>query len=279
MSARKTSTHHAHEPAAAGARAGGPDFIGIGAQKCGTTWIGYVLEQHPEVLFERKEVNFFVRHFHRGYGWYHRWFAGREGRKAGEITPNYLYSPRPDAARKQFYPKWSPRELLTFWRRRPSACEEIHAGYPDVKLFAIFRNPVERAWSQYWMWRNRKERIGKGRRVVPFRRMFDDDGRWLQTQGFYQRYLAGWLERFPDMAIWFHDDLKQDAPGFARQVYRFVGVDETFVPEVDRRVNKGSYEAMPAEERAYLCETYREDNARFSELVGRDVTHWVREGL
>ena len=72
------------------ARSGGPDFIGIGVQKCGTTWIGDILEQHPSVLFRRKEVNFFVRHFHRGYGWYHQWFVDRGERLAGEITPNYF---------------------------------------------------------------------------------------------------------------------------------------------------------------------------------------------
>ena len=156
---------------------GGPDFIGVGAQKCGTTWIGYVLGQHPGIHFQRKEVNFFVRHYHRGFRWYHRWFADRHGRVAGEITPNYLYSPRPDAAHRQFYPNWYPREWITFWRRQPCARSEIQKHYPRAKVFAIFRNPIERAWSHYWMWRNRKERIGKTRHVRPFRQMFEDDGR------------------------------------------------------------------------------------------------------
>ncbi|MCU0727151.1 MAG: sulfotransferase domain-containing protein [Planctomycetes bacterium] len=254
---------------------GGPDFIGVGAQKCGTSWIGHVLRQHPGILFSRKEVNFFVRHFHRGYGWYHRWFADRGSRKAGEITPNYLYSPRPDRARLQFYPRWSPRDLLLFWRRHPSARDEIHDRYgPGVRVFAIFRNPVDRAWSHYWFWRNRKERIGKASRVRPFRTMFEDDGRWIRTQGFYGRLVAHWRERFPDMGLFLYDDLRSDPLGLARAIYRFVGVDDSFVPEFEKKVNKGEYPPMPSGEREYLARVYREDILRFSALVGRDLSRW-----
>jgi hypothetical protein len=260
-------------------RSGGPDFIGVGAQKCGTSWIGYVLSQHPQVMLRRKEVNFFVRHFHKGYRWYHRWFEDRGEKKAGEITPNYLYSPRPDAARKQFYPNWSPRELVLFWRKKPSALAEIRESYPQVKLFAIFRNPIDRAWSHYWFWRNRKERIGKARQVRSFRRMFEDDGRWIRTQGFYGQILKPWLEAFPGMGVYLHDDLKRTPLELAKQVYRLVGVDESFVPEFEKRVNEGRYEAMPAEEKAWVAAQYREDNLRFSELIGRDCTHWLAPHL
>jgi hypothetical protein len=257
-------------------RSAGPDFIGVGAQKSGTSWIGYVLAQHPQIFCPRKGVNFFVRYFHRGYGWYQHWFDDRGGRKAGEISSNYLYSPRPDAAHKQFYPRWIPRERLFFWRRRPSARDEIHARYPDVKVFAIFRNPIERAWSHYWMWRNRKERIGKAKRVVPFHQMFRDDGRWIRTQGYYGHYLAHWREHFPDMGVFFYDDLQRDPLGLARQLFGFLEVDPDFVPETDEPIFKGSYEPMADADRALVVEAYREDNRRFSELVGRDFSHWLK---
>jgi hypothetical protein len=254
----------------------GPDFIGVGTQRSGTTWLAYVLEQHPQVLIRRKEVNFFVRHFHRGFDWYHEWFKDREGRKAGEITPNYIYSPRPDAARKRFYPRWFPQEEILFWRRRPSARDEIAAHYPQAKVFAIFRNPVERAWSHYWMWRERKERIGKGAKVVSFRTMFLDDGRWIQTQGFYARHLEGWLKLFPRMGVFLYDDLKSDPLGLARSLYRLIEVDDSFEPECRRQINrKLDYPSMPEEDRELAAETYRLDNRRFSELTGRDVSHWA----
>jgi hypothetical protein len=67
-------------------RESGPDFVGVGVQKSATTWVADVLEQHPGVLLRRKEINFFVRHFHRGWGWYESYFADKQGRMAGELS-------------------------------------------------------------------------------------------------------------------------------------------------------------------------------------------------
>ena len=103
-----------HDTAGLRPRPEGPDFVGVGVARSGTTWLGDVLTQHPQILFaKKKEVNFFTRYFHRGYGWYHDTFREKNGRIAGEISVNYMYSPRPDAARKEFYPRWNPRRR---WR-------------------------------------------------------------------------------------------------------------------------------------------------------------------
>ena len=48
----------------------GPDFVGVGMQKCGTSWLAEMLAQHPDVLVRKKEINFFVRFYRKGYGWY-----------------------------------------------------------------------------------------------------------------------------------------------------------------------------------------------------------------
>jgi hypothetical protein len=254
----------------------GPDFVGVGVQKSGTTWLGDVLGQHPQVLFaEQKEVSFFTRYFHRGYSWYHGIFAEKNGRLGGEISVNYMYSPREDSTHKEFYPKWNPRRKLQFWRRMPSARDELKAHYPGLKVFAMFRHPAERAWSHYWFWRNRKERLGK--RWVPFEQMFKDDGRWIRQQGHYASLLAHWQEAFPGMACFFYDDIKQDPKGLARRVYRFVGVNEDFEPEIHKRVNPGRYEPMPEETRRMLIDYYRDQIERFQEMTGRDLSGWLEE--
>ena len=251
----------------------GPDFIGVGVQKCATTWIADVLAQHPQIIIRRKEVNFFVRHFHRGHGWYRHWFENRGSHRAGEITPNYIISPRRNRASKQFYPTWFPRGEMQFWRRNVSARDEIANEYPNAKVFAIFRDPVSRAWSHYWMWRNRRECINK--KTVEFRKMFDDDGRWIQTTGRYADHLAYWLEKFPDMGIYFYDDLKNDRIALAQEIYRFVDVDDSFEPEEMAKQNKGRYDSMPEEDRAALIEVYRDQIERFADMVGRDLSHWL----
>jgi hypothetical protein len=253
----------------------GPDFVGVGVQKSGTTWAADVLAQHPGVLLRRKEISFFVRYFHRGWSWYESFFDGKQGRIAGELSVNHLYSPRPDASRREFYPSWNPRRRLYFWRRYPSARDELAARYPDLRTFALFRNPVERAWSHYSMWKERRARNGK--RTVPFERMFADDGRWIRTQGMYAHWLDHWRERFPDFGVFLYDDIVNDPKTLARELYRFIGVDPSFEPVLDRRVNEGRAKApMPEAAGALLRDAYRDEVLRFQQRIGRDLGAWLR---
>ncbi len=250
----------------------GPDFIGVGVQRCGTTWLARRLAEHPEICLGRKEISFFTHHFHRGYGWYNAHFADKGGRIAGEISPNYFISPRPHEPRLEHYPHWS---LRSWWRHLtrpfPSARDEIKKTYPGIKVFAIFRNPIDRAWSHYWMWAERRKKVGKARLVVPFEKMFRDNGRWIQDYGRYGTWLRHWLEAFPDMGIFLHDDLKADPAAFIRSVYRFLGVDESFPCKVESREYAGHYQPMDPATRAMLADFYRDEIAEFFRLIRRTL--------
>lgn len=252
----------------------GPDFVGVGMQKCGTTWLADALVQHPGVMMDQKQLDFFVRYFYKGYKWYNSWFKDRNGRKAGEYTPNYIISPRPESFRKEFYPSWNPRRIICFWQKQASARDELKAHYPGVKVLAIFRNPIERAWSSYWSRLNRKARIGKS--YVPFQKMWDDDGRWIRTCGFYSKHLSHWREVFPDMGVYFYDDILNDPAGLLRDVYRYIGVDDTFVPDVSRKIHTGNYDAIPLETKEMLIDFYRDEISNFSAMTGRDLSHWLK---
>nr|MBP7323159.1 sulfotransferase [Deltaproteobacteria bacterium] len=257
--------------------AAGPDFVGVGVQKSGTTWLGEMIAQHPGVLMRKKEIDFFIRYFHKGYPWYHRWFADRNGRQAGEFTQTYIISPRPDSIHREFYPSWNPRRALTFWRRQPSARDELKAHYPRVRVFAIFRDPASRAWSSYWSRRRRKERLGK--RFVSFEKMWNDDGRWIRTRGLYADQLTYWRDAFPDFGVFFYEDIDSDPVGLMQSVFRFIGVDDTFIPDgLDRKVNKTNYKdnQMPPETRRMLVDYYRDQIERFQEMTGRDLSTWLR---
>jgi len=255
----------------------GPDFVGVGVQKSGTTWIGDALSQHPQIFFSpKKEISFFTRRFHKGYRWYHDIFREKKDRLAGEISVNYLYAPRPNSAHKEYYPNWNPRRQVLFWRKMPSARNQLKYNYPGLKIFAMFRNPVDRAWSHYWFWRSRKERLGKG--SVSFERIFAEDGRWIQLQGNFADHLAYWREAFPEMGVFFYDDLVKDPLGLARTVYRFLGVDDTFEPILTRRFKTGNYETMSVETRKWLVDTYRDQIFLFAEMTGRDLSHWLEVG-
>ena len=103
-----------------------PDFLGIGTQKGGTTYLHGLLQQHPQVfLAHPKELHYFSLHHGQGLEWYANHFAkAKAEQRCGEITPYYLF--------------------------HPLAAERIHAAIPEVKLIVLLRDPVERALSQYF---------------------------------------------------------------------------------------------------------------------------------
>ncbi|MCK5749828.1 MAG: hypothetical protein KAH44_26670, partial [Oricola sp.] len=73
-----------------------PTFLGVGAQKCASTWIYRILENHPQICVSgEKELDFFSSHFDRGFGWYEDRFPhyGPHRMVAGEVSPSYFYNP------------------------------------------------------------------------------------------------------------------------------------------------------------------------------------------
>ena len=95
--------------------------------KCGTTTLGSYLYEHPKVAVPDWEVGFFNNpgRFAKGYDYYENYvakFANAETKISGEKTP-YSYE--------------------------PNCASEIHKYNPDIKLIWIFRNPTDRAWSNY----------------------------------------------------------------------------------------------------------------------------------
>jgi hypothetical protein len=105
---------------------GPPDFVGVGAQRCGTTWWFRILIDHPAIRRarrRRKELHFFDRFSAREMQGadierYHRLFPRSAGQIAGEWTPRYMRD------------VWTPRLL--------------HRAAPDAKLLVLLRDPVER---------------------------------------------------------------------------------------------------------------------------------------
>jgi len=138
MSARRDviRLEQAYRTGTAGLRAL-PDFLIIGAQKAGTTSLYRYLTRHPDVRTPPRrlcsEVHYFDRNYSRGTPWYRSHFPFevlrrlrwpiRGSFKVGEKSPYYLYHPL-----------------------APSRVGDL---LPDVKLIALLRNPISRAFSHY----------------------------------------------------------------------------------------------------------------------------------
>lgn len=251
-----------------------PDFIIFGAMRCGTSSLYYALSDHPQVVPSlRKEVRFFDRYFPRGLDWYRAHFplvatmarrARRQGRAVtGEASPAYIF--------------------------HPLAAERIARTLPEVRLIALLRDPVERAWSHY------RHSVRRGVETLSFEealtledtrlagetermRRSDYDGRAFEdfsyvTQGRYAEHLRSWFERFGPQQILVvrSEDMFAEPERTLAAITDFLGL----APWTPRYLpmNLGPQAEMPPAVRAGLRARLAPDIARVEELLGRDM-HW-----
>lgn len=186
------------------------DFLIIGAQKSGTTSLRSFLGAFDEEIYISNREH----HFWNRDGQY------QDGLGLNEYQANFQTSRSP-----QIVGEKSPSYLPS--KKAPG---RIACHFPDVKLIAILRNPIERAYSGYW----------HGRRVgaISNRESFGDVIRSsgantnkpygdLVTPGMYSRHIANYLNHFPlsQLHILEFDQLRKDSDRHLRSTLEFLGVD------------------------------------------------------
>ena len=187
------------------------NFVGLGAQKSGTSWAYTCLYEHPEVCIPVKEIHFFSRpRYAEGKEWYEAHFKKcAEGKLRGEWSTSYLYS--------------------------EEAPERIHECYPNAKLLAILRNPAHRAYSQY---RNavRSGEIEKSKTFLEY--SAEEKSVW--DQGLYAKQLKRYFALFPkeQILVLIYEDLKKDPVAFMCRIHEFLGIKPDFVASmINEEVN------------------------------------------
>ncbi len=272
-----------------------PDFLGIGAQKAGTTWLHHNLARHPEIwLPPVKEIHHLD---HRPPPLVVRLLArkahlraardlalaelaarlrGAGGERLGWALRLWL-APRHDDWYARLFPDdWPGRcgEICPGYARlAPERVATIAARRPDLRIIYLLRDPIERAWSAAAM-RFRKPRFGgdiaraPDEAVVRFLKRAKTD-----RHGDYLRNLAAWERHFPRTQIYigFFDRLQEDPAALLREILAFLGVDHSparIPPDVAVARNRGRGERPPERFRRLLAQLYiariRALHARFA---------------
>ena len=210
-----------------------PNFLVAGPPKCASTSLYFYLKQHPEIYMSPvKQVKFFSVFYDKGADFYvNTYFSAVKNEKmAGEATPTYF--------------------LLPF------VAERIKNFNADMKLIFCLRDPVERTFSGYMM------RVNNGTEHLSFREALEENLKQRETVRFesakdakdwaddmlrsdrleetgFRTYLEGslyatnlrhYMNHFPlsQIKIIFLDDLKNDLNGTLKDLFTFLGVDNTF---------------------------------------------------
>lgn len=226
-----------------------PDFICLGVPRAGTTWLDNNLRLHPQVYLAEKEIHFFTPtgdyDFYRahGYAWYYSQFKeSPEDAITGEIAIHYLAS---DIAR-----------------------ERISSDYPNMRFIVMLRNPVERFNSIYELLVGRCDFSGSLQEFAAEWR-----GRNQLRTGLYHEHIQMWLQACPaaELCIVIQDDIKSDPAGVYQKICRFIGADESFVPDtVANRVN---------EPKAFRSGLVRRIHRRTAMALSYHGLEWIRAPL
>lgn len=208
------------------------DFIGIGAAKSGSSWIGACLSEHPQINLPKDKSLFFFNaeygneykkdnwtNYHKGMDWYIERFAPKEKDKIrGEFGVSYLND--------------------------PIACKRIKKHFPDTKILVTLRNPVDMVYSLYWYADSTVE--------IKVPETFEkavDEGFYLD-RGKYYKHLHRYFKEFPkkNIHVVVFDDIKDKPDKVVKDLYKFLEVDESFKPSM---LNKRVYSSIGHKSQAF----------------------------
>jgi hypothetical protein len=255
-----------------------PNFIIIGSARSGTTSLYNYLIKHPAVAPAwQKEIHFFDYNYQKGFSWYRGQFptlpykyyietVHRQNLITGEASPYYLFHP------------YTP--------------SRVAQHLPGVKLIALLRNPVERAFSHY-CWE-----VSWGNEHLSFEDAVDQEEMRTQvgvhklensisfnhlhfsyiSRGKYAEQLARWFEYFPQeqFLIIKSEDMYNNPTTIFKQALDFL---HTPVRDADRQTSNfkqynrqkiSPHKNMTSEMRQRLVEIFKPENERLYNLLGRD---------
>ena len=210
-----------------------PNFLIIGAAKAGTTSIYHYLKQHPQIyMCPGKEPRFFALEGEKLD------FRGpTQGINQTSVTTWEEYCQLFEGVTDEM----AIGEASTIYLSSPKALDRIKDHLPDVKLIAILRDPSERAFSSYM------HLVRDGYETLSFAEAIEAEAirikenwqpLWYYKQrGFYyeqlQRYFA--IFKPEQIKIYLYEDLAVDSTALVQDIASFLGVDDTFTPDLTRK--------------------------------------------
>lgn len=297
-----------------------PNFLIIGAAKSGTSALYHYIRRHPEIYMSpRKETHFFafensnpatsgpgdtipgaITHLDE----YKKLFENvRDEKIIGEASPTYIYLPK--------------------------ACNRIKFHIPDVRMVAILRNPVDRAYSAYMhLIRDGRESISDFDQALK-KEQERIAANWgpiwhYKRGGLYYEQVKRYYESFDKdrLRIFLYEDLDSNPHKVLKDLFNYLGVSDLWMPDVSVRPNvsgvpKSTHlhtlmhtlflkpnllksvsrkvipeqirwrvttqmrtmnmakRPMAPDVRTRLKEFFREDVQNLSQLIGRNLSHWL----
>lgn len=228
-----------------------PDFLVLGAQKCGTTSFYEFLCGHPQVVpAAEKELHFFDRDWHTGLDAYRECFRDEPDTITGEATPYYLFHPEV-----------------------PGRVAKIA---PEACFLVLLRDPIDRAYSHHQMQRR------FGREQLNFEAAVEAEPQRLAAspanhprysylaRGRYAEQLERWFDRFGRERFLILETaaLRERADECAARVAGFLGIDPFPAEAVWPSRGRSRYAPLSLATREALAAHFEPHNEALFRLLG-----------
>jgi hypothetical protein len=281
----------------------GPDFIGVGPGKTGTSWIHNHLRTHPNVIFPPlRELRYFWENanfphrkfpqrlsredpsFTHQYRDYFRHFLKRFSRNPGRLFTNarrlawdwrYLFAEHSD--------NWY---LGSFERKDGFVCGEISPQYyfleeeeikhmhdllPNVQIIISLREPTDWFWSLF--------------------RMHHPDYRQQRNDHVFEAFLTAtragssfsgalrrWKKHFSGerLLVLFYDELSSSPWHYYSKICGFLAIepDRARLPQLAERVNRGDDHQLPDDFKKKIQSAWRDDVEDLSIMLPSMPISW-----
>jgi len=197
-----------------------PTFIGVGGQKCATTWISECLRWHPQIFMSTpKELHYFSGGMKKGIEWYLNNFSNSEKYQArGEYSTGYLHAPK--------------------------GAENIYNTLGPVKILISIRNPVDRFISHYKHYIRDGHVSNPDNNILTLKNFQEAVTKHpeLLTNGLYSKSINRYIKKFhrKNVHLMTKEQIDVNPKLMLKKLYLFLSVDSMYTPPIlNKKVSPG----------------------------------------
>ncbi len=274
-----------------------PDFLCVGAQKAGTTWMFVVMRESPGVFVPPiKEGNYLLEARERDHEWARRY-------RLQQVEPMRRYYlgerlvVRDTASSLELIDLYEQEYVDDAWytrvfghARAEQIAGEVCPSYmcmpaeniehavrlnPELRVILFVRDPIDRLWSQ----------IRMNTRYGLIDRPLDElirDKRAMHTFLEYSDYARS-IERWSaalrpgHLGLFLYDRIRQEPRQLASEIFGFIGASITGMHGWATRTNIGQAMPLDHEHRAVLLDWMRPQYAYLRRYFPEAVDSWLAE--
>jgi hypothetical protein len=236
-----------------------PDFIIIGAPKCGTSWLQGGLGQHPHVIAVPEEIEYFSLHLDYPFEWYAEHFARRLDEMRDAKRAPYILGEK--SARYCAMPLENIKHL--------------YERLPKARLILMTRDPVSRHWAHAKKFFAKRKLINPDQAVLSMRRrklfnFFET----MRPLGEFSKIMANWTSVYPkeQLLVLSQEKALTSPQAILDAVREHLGLAADFEPDslafMTRQRNRGPNVPMPADVAQFLEEMFARERKWLRDFYG-----------